>query len=468
MKFSDTILLNDEINFIWRFFMNYLLPVQKQNIFCCEQNENTIDSTTKNQSLVCKFLLNNKEVKKFEEIINLETKHKPARDQAKRINDCINCLFLNTALETAQVIKNAEYKKLDALVGNFGCHLTASFVQEAVRQPSLLDKANKIEETECIEPEDLSQNMCTLIRLRLLCMVNDNILKKIEGKNREVPITKIKPILDKIAYQIAPLFKPKKIPKEIEPIPIEKISNNFLSNIFGRTFSKDEIELAQKDVQTLSVQFQKNGIELKKMVDAVFTLIEELQNEEAKNAAQYVRELSLKLDPNNERTSLIQRILGKAFEVTNDMGIVSLPLMYNTEAVIGSFKGIILVKNKLLLCGEKREGMKEQKIFIQWPENRLLSQKEIDSLPDNEPLLVLEGDLSTDKPIAELIIKKGLDNIVNAINACLPQYSDKTLSIKDQQALEDLKAFAERKEDAALFDLDHVYCANAKEERGAL
>lgn len=454
-------------------FMNQLQTIKTQTIclYNVTENQNTDFTDCTSQLMPLKR-------EKLEKILNPPTKNQPALEQAKRIQNCFKYFLLEIAQEATQAIINAEYTKFDALVGNFGCHLTASFVQDAVRQNPLRNEAEKIEQVigqllekiaknASIEPQDLnftfSQEMYTLIRLRLLCLVNTSILN---DKSKEVPITNSSHVLDKITNKIAPLFIPT---KHVKTEKLKNISSNMIESLFGRKkkdFKEDEVAGVENTIAILSSKLEQNGIEFQKMLNAVSLLVNGLQEEESEKAAQYVRELSLNLNPSNERTALVQRMLQKEFE-RNESRIVSLPLMYNTEAVINSYKGIVLVKNKLLLCGQLREGMKERKIFIQWPENRLLSPEEIKSLSDDEPLLVFEGDLSSELPVEELIIQKGLCNVINAVNA-QPQY-EKYHSKLDEEGMNDLKIFADRKEDAAVFDdLDHIYCASVKEERKSL
>ena len=227
-------------------------------------------------------------------------------------------LCLTLAKETAEAIEQAQYKKFDALVKNFGCQITALEVQRKMQnRGALLQEAAEIIELaakrlkNCLNIKhqgvcgmdvvtylreakldiQISTSMAELVRLRMLCIVNSNKLKPIKLDNgkevlEEVPFTNLSLLTKKV--------------KNIEGLHrVERVVN--------RT-----------------------------------------QVEESHRSALFIQEVASNLP--GERAVILKRLLGRAFlrEAPSNR-ILSLPLLYNTEASIRGLNGIVLVKNKLKL-----------------------------------------------------------------------------------------------------------------------
>ena len=353
--------------------------------------------------------------------------------------------------ETAEAIQNCEYTKFDALVKNFGCQITMLEVVKLSKTPTLREQADKLKAAAeaklkslkqlvqpdknraqklasfCLESNNelstISKEIVRLTRLRLLCIINDNdeFNNEENGKAREKPCTKIDPLLKK------------------------------LSKTTRRTIQ---------------------GI--------ISPMIEQLQIEESVLAATFIRQEAPYIT--DERGQFLQRMLRSDCERRASIkvkssnnraveeGIASVPLLYNTEVSIARLDGILLVKNKLKICKKPIDGALDIQVLLKMPECRTLTADVIAAIEPDEPISVIEGyvnsTITDPKQLADMLQQYGLMNIIKINCASIQQYasgaSQKPLA--DATANEEIESLKTQKalQDATL-EIDHIYCASAKE-----
>lgn len=369
----------------------------------------------------------------------MESRHKRYLENLRLID-----LFLSILKQTVNAVKNQEYRKFDALVKNFGCQITALEVYRLLQTPGLQETANELEKLvqeklkgvkslrncggqirirgleygtysirDLINKLDLDARVdevfARLVRLRLLTIVNTNVLK--EG--REVPRT--------------------------DPSKLAKIVNIANHSLF------------------------KN-------------LVEGLQAEESVIAADFIQKVSQELPEDEARNRLIVKALREKYRrqseehgQRNITPIVSLPLLYNTEASIkGMNAGVIAVKSKTDNLGKTIAGAKDVRYFVDAAAQRLLNQDEVKALPHSTPLIVVEGYIKDPDLLARNLEAGKLIEIINANCALLPQYASGTdqSPLIDRELEEDITAIKRDAESMVqVFDVDHIYCASVKEIR---
>lgn len=358
----------------------------------------------------------------------------------KRKNLWLGKLALLLAKETAEAILDARYRSnFDPLIKNFGCQITAKEVMQLVGTPFLYEEAakiNKLAQNNLIQLKKLQQKLpegevkmtaiaynekagidlsvspefARLVRFRMLTIVNEIILKLINGIEREVPQT----------------------------------NTSLLS-------------LKDKNFRNLPLQEIVSGI----------------QAEESVKEAQFVEQLSVKL--NTSRKTLIQRLVSDRFlrpvmAYEEHSPIVSLPLNYTVESVLKTLNGIILVKNKLFLCNKKETKRIDQAepmhVYLKMPERKVMTPEEISLVDPNQPIYVIESFIKKNTLLQQKIEDIGLMKIARANCAIFPQYASGTLNqeIDDEEARRDLQKCAEMKEALEVMEIDHMYCASMKEE----
>jgi hypothetical protein len=182
-------------------------------------------------------------------------------------------------------------------------------------------------------------------------------------------------------------------------------------------------------------------------------IVDGLQQEEAQLAVSYVR--SLRCD--GPRGELIQCALSDV-RASKRKGIVSVPLTYNMEAVLRSYSGIVCVKNKLLFCGKPMEGALRKRVFIKLPEEQLVKES---GIPDDEPLIVVEGYVPTKTDLKNTLVRVGFMNMVLSNCARIKQYASKTSQVPLCAEVEaDLARYrsADFNEANSCMRIDHVCC----------
>ncbi len=335
-------------------------------------------------------------------------------DKLQTQNTKLALLILTVAKETANAILENQFKKFDALVKNFGCHITALEVQQLMKKNVLRKEAKiVIAEIDLImskqkgsaysikEPMEVynyikaagldinvSPEFAHLVRFRMLNIVNDNILN---NEGYEVPVTNLKLLNKKI--------------KKSYSLPTH-------------------------------------------------LLISGIQAEESRRAAPYIKNQADLLSPEEVvRASIIQRLLDHSFLRSSASykysSIVSTPLLYSTEAVFRRTKGLVLIKNKLNLLGERIKNIEAIKVFIEFPSQKILQPKELNKYSDQEPILVVEGYVRTQNLIA-MISELGIFTILNANAAVHPntQYASgcDQSSFGDEEADQDVAFFKAKTE----------------------
>lgn len=385
---------------------------------------------------------------------------KPALQEKFRNNAKLGQLFLLIARDTAAAFEQANYRKFDALIRNFGCQMTALEIlricdSQSPERQELLMESQRLQQT--IEPllerclagtqnpitvdqtthfadylrnrlgidVRISRTFARLVRLRMLSIVN-----KEDEQNR--PCTEI----NKLYGMVTTKLKPSAI--------------------------------------TSILKFIVTGI----------------QAQESRISADFIRTIAANLpadDPDDQtRKKLLMRLLSNAYECNAVVNRASaetptsfVPLSYNTETVLRAYTGIVLVKNKLTIGGRPLPVLPIQ-LFLELPTNRILSSREVRVINPNTPLLVVEGFIKREAPLRAAIRTLGLKSIISANCALLPQYSAATREGRDiafrndVEAQNDIQAVRLGTQNTLLLDaqqiedtiinVDHIYCATIAEE----
>ncbi len=348
--------------------------------------------------------------------------------------------LLKVVLETSEAIIEARYKKFDALIRNFGCQITALNVQEKMRNPHLYEEAVGIKQ--------LAQEKLSIVTKEKL--PTGYLAKKDKEKDMLTYLREIQVDFEVSSEMIA-------------------LARFRLLNIINGIKVKNGQEKSYTDLNPINERvslIDGKGLGIDK--DLRSMIVRGIQIDESAKAVLFIRNTASKLKNEDKRTELIQRMLSPAFQKSK-VGILSVPLLYNTEAVIKSIKGIVLVKNKLFLGEVPINGALPMKIFLKMPEERILTEEEIKELCPNEPLIVIEGYINNNCSLKAAIQELGLNAIINSNNAILPQYANcpnDPQIIDDEEAQKDIfdlqKAQWITKN---VLELDHIYCASVEEER---
>lgn len=371
------------------------------------------------------------EGKKFAAQLTLENSKSDRMEVLNRILE-LTKLLLNIAEQACAAIENHRYKEFDALIGNFGCQITAYDLQRKFRNLQLREEASKVRET---------------ARLKIAGL--DQIL----GQGDRLPMIKILQQL-KLDFSISAEWR------DLFRFRLLKLIH--ANKLIGH------VDVPWTNVKLLKVnETFLNEKTLKLLIRAI-------QLEESKKAASFIRQVAseMKFDE-NPRAAIIQRLLSENFE-KRSKGIVSLPLVYNTEACLRNYQGVLLIKNKLSNCLGPIQGAVSQRVYLKMPGERILDEQQIASLPENEPLIVLEGivmkDVSLlDVSLLEAIKAAGLIPLILSNCAEEPQFANLNEGdlgiIDDKVAQLDVEAFKKLNLKSTKFALDHFYCASAGEEK---
>jgi hypothetical protein len=209
-------------------------------------------------------------------------------------------------------------------------------------------------------------------------------------------------------------------------------------------------------------KIKNSGMSKTKLVE----LISKLQMEEARSAAFFIQQVKL-INTESERETLITQLVN---ETVTTKSTISSPLLYNTEAVLSALNGTLLIKNKLNFCGNPIPDRRVVQIFLKMPENKIINTEEALKLNGlKNPLFVIEGYINDQDLLITQINEIGIKAIVKANCATLPQYADSKEPVKNEQAVEDIKYYADlekRLDIKAALNIDHMYCASLQEEIG--
>ncbi len=354
-------------------------------------------------------------------------------------------VLLRVLVETVDAVIDCRYGAFDPLVKNFGCQINAreisSICKRSTRE-SLVVEALRIKK--CIQSMDaiimpeldgetsfadyliskakiglqIAPEIARLVRMRLLCIVNSNIVKQSPDGPVEVPITQVSLLA---SYAVS-----------------------------DKTATKPIIEL----------------------------IVNGLQAEEAQCAATYIRRCALTIP--QPRGAYIERALVEArlSKVKEDgqkrviqTAIVSLPLMHNTEAVFRSYQGIVCVKNKLRLLDQPIPDALPKMLFLQMPGATPVDPR---SLSSEEPVIVIKGFIDNNTKLKEAICEEGGDNmeegLINILNANCARYwqfasGASADPLCDKEAQNEVVRFKSVDFERAYrcVRIDHIYCLSLGE-----
>lgn len=382
----------------------------------------------------------------FDEL-RLPARGKPQGFQTQcRRNLIMAKLIYKISQEAAEDILRSRYSHFDALVRNFGCQITALQNFRIFNKKGLWDEARRVHEkaSECIQkidsfwpkPPQGSNGM----------EFNDYL------KQLDVDIQMSPEMLQMVRFKI-----------------LNIVNTNVLFN--GRELPKTNTDSLYRRCNEIAAEFNdKYRYQAHKIPTCIASWIAGLQAEEAEAAIPFIQKVGSELI--DSRRDLIQRMLGEQHKRistvrgSSSTPIVSLPQLYTGEAALKGVNGIVLVKNKMLLCGVPIASAEALQAYVKMPENRVLKPTEVAEIPNDEPIVVLEGYIPKKTNLEERVESIGLATLLNATLARLPQYASGTdnAPFDDAEAEKDLENF---QTDPAfeVIDVDHMYCASMGEER---
>ena len=346
-------------------------------------------------------------------------------------------LFLKLAAEIADCVEQYQYTKFDALVGNFGCQITALEVQQILlKQDSLSQDVTRLKE---VLPEKLE------LLQSVIKKTSTAVIKSCQGLNLGEIIAQ-----NELDFEISP--------------SISKLIRFRLLGIVNHNELKEGVEVP-------CTKYTKLQSFTTLSIKQIQCLVDRIQSEESKMAARYLIDQSERLDC--ERAPLIKQAVNP-LQIqparTKSKPIELLPNMHNTEACLRLIQGTVLVKNKLKRCGADIVDAKPLKIWLEIASNKILKKEEVSELKCDQPVVIIEGYVKASKKELKVLIRDpGIIPIVNASCAKLqPQYSG--WDIKEtfdlpEEVLQDIEQYAAFDEGLSAFETDHIYCASVKEER---
>lgn len=354
------------------------------------------------------------------------------------LNTAFAKLILEVTQEAALSLNEGKYKPFDALLKNFGCQLTALEVQQSIAQGELLQEAIRV--------KDFAKEKFIAL---------EDAIKKPTSKGVQCGLS----ITDYLASI--------RVDMEVSPTFAKFVRLRLLSIVNDNKPSKDNTaELPITNCKLLQDRTTSLGVK-----GLIPTLINGLQAEEAASSAKFIQSVEC-INGDRERLAFISSKLGNSYLRGTKVPpkyspILSLPLLYNTEAMLRAINGVVLVKNKLSFCKKPIADAIDTKVFLRMPENSILEQKEVDALDPKAPLIVIEGYVNKDVNLAEKIRELGIIAIIQANCAPLYQYASGTCQeIEDQEMLQDLALLKGRADALSVLNLDHFYCASVAEELG--
>lgn len=352
----------------------------------------------------------------------------PTKNKGDERFNQLSALVLGVAISTGEAIKAGKFRMFDALVGNFGCQLTARDVQEKLRDLELIQEAIQVSEIAQERLGSLDQQ-----RKSIPPEPGESFADYAIRLNVNLPIS----------ARLRDLFRFR------------------LLNMIHSCVMKNGLEVPVTDVTRLMKENAPIG---KKPLGR---LIRDLQVEESAKAVLFARKKAQELVDNDPRKELVSRLLQPEFE-KRYLGIVSLPASYNTEAVLKSYQGVVLVENKIKYCGIRNPDSVPQQVWMALPSERQLSPDEIQTLSEDRPILVVEGVVLNGASLSEAIRQYGLVAIVLDSVAASSQYAGVQpgdTGCLDEEALQDLQMLKRNRLNENTFNLDHIYCASVREVR---
>lgn len=388
----------------------------------------------------------------------------PSRGNPKQFNaNCskmvkIGKLLLIVAQETAQALLDAKYTSFDALIRNFGCQMTALEVMKILRNKSLLNAeteriipdsvdaeddpennlATKIKNasiflaTKCPQGElgmdlapylqdrasldiKISPEMVRLVRLRLLCIVNNQH-------------TDPQLLVDKLGKMKSDFLKPiNLIVRGVQAEESAKAADYIYQTALGLTQKEDATPRAALLERCLRDQFRRAA-----NIDEGCSPI-----------------ISVPLLYNNEVA--IRAIEGVVL-VKNKFTVNEKPLP---------------VKPVCLYIQMPQERFLTKEEVSSLPEDELLYVIEGAKDIEDESLYAIE--VKGNKALLrKSIAEQGLIQLINVQNANWPRQYIKGASqdpLNDSEAITDIADLKTQEDTSQIIKIDHMYCASIKEER---
>lgn len=374
-------------------------------------------------------------------------------------------LILEKCQETADAIVEKSYKKFDALVMNHGCQITALQNHRLLKSRKLAEEARKVSEAATKQ----------LSRL-------DEFLKNSASKDAVYAEKR------KLGMDISGYLKACQCDVELSPAMAQLVRFRLLHSINGLDQDED-CDLSFKDQRKKQCEIPftsfaplegrvtricaENAFTRPKPPVNLKSWIRCLQIEEANEAVRYIKGVA------DECPEMLkERLYASLAEIREGTYGERLPQLYTGEVSLKGVDGIVLIKNKLKIGGVLREGTEDIRLFVKMPEGKVLSNDEVAAIPDDEPVVVLEGYVIVDEEaLRTRVAELGVSTLLKATLArcdVAPDEaytSDTGISSATEEGLRKFAAnHGEFDYDAIAAALrvvkfDHMYCNSMKEER---
>jgi hypothetical protein len=322
---------------------------------------------------------------------------------------CVASLIPRIVINTSIAIQTCQYQKFDALVGNFGCQITALQVQELMRTPDLYR---------------IAANAREQARQALVIINNLNI------NDLTIPVGET---------NLLQLAIDNNFDCALEPCMVELVKLRLLSIV--------------NDIKAYNNPYNEID-ELPFTNCNKLNILQPIEN--AKNLIQTIVR-NLKIDTSRQAISFLE---AKGVNLGNDLvarlhkdtmvkdSIVFSNLTANMSIVARSINGIVVIANKLRLNNQLRVGAVPFFVYLKMPEQRILSPKEIRTLPDSEPIMYIEGYVRNADKLNAIIMSRQLIPLMIQNCSCLQADG----SSKDPQRQSYINRY---------FKLDHLFNLNA-------
>lgn len=322
----------------------------------------------------------------------------------RNIKKAVEVLVLKIALNALKAYQETRYTEFDALIKNWGCQITALEITELVQDPLLgLEVENTLPRVKsCLQDEEFKT---LLVDPRVIRLTRLHLLKMVNFS----------------------------VEDHGEEKPVTDVRNLTALTTLGKNF--------------------------------LMQLVKSIQIDESVQAAFYIELKAAAIPLTVQRASLLQRVISPN-ERRNSRGIVSHSSLHNTEVVFRVYQGIVLLKNKTLMCGKPIPDAKLMKLYIRMPEEHVMHDKEIEQLPEATPLIVIEGYVKVPSivELAEWLQEEGLIELLNADNGVIR--INKEPLPNDPEGKEDFAFYSQKtKLLDEIFQPDHLFASSLKVEK---
>lgn len=378
-------------------------------------------------------------------------------------------LILEKCQETTEAIIDATYKKFDAMVMNHGCQITALQNHRLIKTEGLLEEARKVHDLAIVQLARINDFLIhasskdpVYAGKRKLGMNVFDYLKEYEF-DIEISLTLAQLVRFRILHSINGLEQ-----DEIEEFSRKQLQKKQSEEPFT-CYAPLENRVTQIFIQNRLLGNSKQAVNIKSWIRC-------LQIEEAQEAVTFIKAVA------DENPSKVKELLLKSLSAIKEGSHGErLPQLYTGEVAINGVEGIVLIKNKRKYNGRVRPETSDIRVFLKMPEGRIMSAHEVQKIPDEESIVVLEGYIFVGEDLLQSkVAELGVSTLLKAtlaLSDVAPQDSYTLHTTIDSFTEKRLKELEEENGDINLQTIidalhvvkfDHMYCNSIREERSPI